>query len=300
MLAMSISLLPPPGTSCDPLYPDSDGKPMGETEYHILAITHLYEVLRPWFHRREGFHVNANMLLYYEKGNPSAVRGPDVMVSKGVRGKHLRRSFRVWEEGVAPAVIIEVTSAKTKDEDQCEKPVVYARIGVKEYFLFDPIGEYLRPRLQGFQLTAGVYVPMPADEPDRLSSAELGLEFLIDAHLLRVIDPATGHRLPTREEYQEQLSLARREARTAKRQAAEAKRQSVEAERQTAKAERQMAKAKRQMVEAERQSAEAERQAAEALNEAEIQRRRAAALEAENARLRALLPPDGGGAGPAS
>jgi Uma2 family endonuclease len=252
MLAMSISLLPPPGTSCDPLYPDSDGKPMGETEFHILATTHLYDVLRPWFHRREGFHVAANMLLYYEKGNPSAVRGPDVMVSKGVRGKHLRRSFRVWEEGVAPAVIIEVTSAKTKDEDQFEKPVVYARIGVKEYFMFDPIGEYLRPRLQGFQLTAGVYVPMPTDEPNRLSSDELGLEFLIDAHLLRVIDPATGHCLPTREEHQEQLKMARREARNAK------------------------------------------RQAAEALNEAETQRRRAAALEAENARLRALLPPDAG------
>ncbi len=27
---MSISMRPPPGTTADPLYPDSDGKPMGE------------------------------------------------------------------------------------------------------------------------------------------------------------------------------------------------------------------------------------------------------------------------------
>lgn len=218
---MSTTFEPLPGTTPDPLYPDSDGKPMGESEYHILAVTHLYDVLRPWFHRREGFHVAADMLLYYEKGNPSAVRGPDVMVTKGVRGKHFRRSFRTWEEGVAPAVIIEVTSAKTKDEDQFEKPPIYARLGVKEYFLFDPIAEYLHPRLQGFRLVKGVYAPMKSRKADRLSSGELGLDFAVDAHLLRVVDPKSGRRLPTREEQQEQLKLARREARKAKRRAAE-------------------------------------------------------------------------------
>lgn len=224
LLAMSISLHPLPGATRDPLYPDSDGTPMGETEYHSLAITHLYEVLRPWFHRREGFHVAANMLLYYEQGNPLAVRGPDVMVSKGVRGKHLRRSFRTWEEGVAPATIIEVTSSSTKDEDQFVKPAVYARIGVKEYFLFDPVGEYLKPRLQGFRLVTGVYAPIVSRRADRVSSGELGLDLAIDAHLLRVIEPKTGRRLPTREEYRAKLKLARREAREAKRAAAEVQR----------------------------------------------------------------------------
>lgn len=237
---MSTTLRPLPGTTLDPLYPDSDGKPMGETEYHILAITHLYDVLRPWFRPREGFHVAANMLLYYEQGNPSAVRAPDVMVSKGVRGNHLRRSFRTWEEGVAPASIIEVTSRGTKDEDQLEKPAVYASIGVKEYLLFDPIGEYLQPRLQGFRLVKGVYVPMKPREADRLSSDELDLVFTIDAHLLRVIDPKTGRRLPTREEHQEQLKLARREARNAKRDAAESKRAAAEAERRAAELEAEL------------------------------------------------------------
>jgi hypothetical protein len=167
------------------------------------------------------------------------------MVSKGVRGKHLRRSFRTWEEGVVPASIIEVTSQGTKDEDQFEKPAVYARIGVKEYLLFDPIGEYLRPRLQGFRLVKGVYVPTKSPRPDRLSSSELGLDFVIDEHLLRVIDPRTGRRLPTREEHQEQLKLARREARKAKRGAAESKRHAAEAERRSAELEAELERLRR-------------------------------------------------------
>lgn len=227
---MSTTFEPLPGTTRDPLYPDSDGKPMGETEFHVLAITHLYEVLGQWFRSREGVHVAANMLLYFEKGNPLAFRGPDIMVSKGVRGKHLRRSFRTWEEGVAPAVIIEITSATTKNEDQVEKPALYARIGVKEYILFDPIGEYLRPRLQGFRLVKGAYVPIKLRQPDRLSSRELDLDFTIETHLLRVINPKTGRRLPTRDEQQEQLKLARRQARKAKRAAADAERRSAELE----------------------------------------------------------------------
>src|SRR5487761_1485780 len=267
MLAMSTVFRPPPGTTCDPLYPDSDGKPMGETEYHILAITHLYEVLRPWFRRREGYHVAANMLLYYEQGNPSAVRGPDLMVSKGVRGKHFRRSFRTWEEGVAPTTIIEITSRGTKDEDQFEKPAVYAHIGVKEYFLFDLLGEYLLPRLQGFRLVNGAYVPLASGEAERLTSGEFGLDFVADEHLLRVVDPKTGRRLPTGEEYQEQLKLAKRDARKAKREAAEARREAAETERQA--------------VEIQRREAAARHAAAEAQIEADIQRRRAAELEAE-------------------
>jgi Uma2 family endonuclease len=268
---MSISLPPPPGTTLDPLYPDSDGEPMGETECHVDALAHLYGVLQQWFRAWADVHVAGDMLLYYEQGNPSAVRGPDVMVSKGVRGKHLRRSFRTWEEGVVPATIFEITSGSTKREDQIEKPALYARLGVKEYFLFDPQGDYLQPRLQGFRLVGGRYISMPSEKADRLSSAELGLDLAIDGHLLRVVDPATGDWLPTREEYEQQVELARRGALEAGRSAAEAQNKAAEAQ---------------------RKAAEAQSKAAEAQREAEAERRRSALLESEIARLRALLPPD--------
>lgn len=221
---MSISTRPLPGTTRDPLYPDSDGEPMGETEYHLVAILHLYTALKQWYRRREDVYVAGNMLLYYEEGNPRACRGPDVMVCKGVQGRHPRRSFRIWEEGGAPAAIFEVTSRKTRQEDEEEKPRVYAALGVKELYLFDPEGEYLRPRLKGFQLVAGQYEPIAADGKGRLFSAELGLQLVIDEHLLRLIDPATGLPLPTEEEKDEELRRVTVEANEARR-AAEVERQ---------------------------------------------------------------------------
>ena len=245
-----------PGTSRDPLYPDSDGQPMGETEYHLVAMIHLYEALKRWFHLRDDVYIAANMLLYYEEGNPRAFRGPDVMFCPGVQGKHPRRSFRTWEEGTVPAVIIEITSKKTRDEDEIEKPPVYAAIGVKELYLFDAEGEYLRPRLKGFQLVEGRYSPMTADRQGHLLSPQLGLRLEIDDHLLRLIDPATGTSLPTDDERADELAEAD-EARLL----------------------------------AERQAEEAVRLADEAQREAERERKRSAMLEAELARLRAAQRP---------
>ncbi|HVA48590.1 MAG TPA: Uma2 family endonuclease [Pirellulales bacterium] len=253
---MSISIRPLPGTSRDPLYPDSDGEPMAETDYHLAAIVYLYTALKQWFRSHDHVYVAADMLLYYEEGNPSAVRGPDVMLAKNVVGKHMRRSFRTWEEGVPPTVIIEVTSKKTRREDEVEKPPVYASIGVKELFPFDPEGEYLRPRLQGFELVAGKYVALPPNDAGQLFSRELGLVLAIEDHLLRLIDPR-GKPLPTADELAEQAKQARSEVK--------------KAERETNKAKRDADKAKREAEEAKRQ---------------------AATLEAELARLRAKLPPD--------
>lgn len=235
---MSTSSRVLPGTAIDPLYPDSDGEPLAETDYHLLAITHFYYALKRWYRGREDVHIAADMLLYYEEGNPSARRAPDVMVSKQVAGNHLRRSFRTWEEGVVPAVIIEVTSKKTRKEDQTEKPRVYSEIGVKELVLFDPTGDYLRPRLKGFQLAVSEYAPLAPDENNRLFSAELGLSLEVDEHLLRLIDPATGARLPTDEELGEEARLARKEAKKAEREAEKAKRRVAELEAELARLRR--------------------------------------------------------------
>ena len=215
---------------------------MGETDYHIAAIVHLYYALKRWYRSRSDVHVAGDMLLYYEEGNPKAFRGPDVMVSKGVVGNHRRRSFRTWEEGVAPAVIIEVTSKKTRKEDQVEKPRVYAEIGVRELFLFDPAGDYLRPRLKGFKLVGGKYVALTPDATGRFFSRELDLLLEIEGELLRLIDPATNSRLPTDDELAEEARQAREDAKKAKRDAANAKRAADKAKRHAAELEAELAR----------------------------------------------------------
>ncbi|HEV3020830.1 MAG TPA: hypothetical protein VGX76_00120 [Pirellulales bacterium] len=102
---MSISTRTPPGTTIDPLYPDSDGEPLGETQFHIIAIEHVHEALKQFFRARDDVCVLADSFMYYEQANQIKSKAPDVMIAFGVRGNHLRRSYRISEEGVVPAVI---------------------------------------------------------------------------------------------------------------------------------------------------------------------------------------------------
>ena len=66
--------------------------------------------------------------------------------------------YKTWIEGKSPDVVIETTSKKTRRKDTVDKPALYAQLGVKEYFLFDPTQDYLEPSLQGHRLAGEGYV----------------------------------------------------------------------------------------------------------------------------------------------
>jgi Uma2 family endonuclease len=177
-------------------YPESDGKPMGETDVHIDALIYLREALRDHFREDPQLYVAGNMLLYYEEGNPAACVAPDVFVVRGV-AKRERRTYRLWEEGQAPAVVFEITSRGSRLEDLGTKRAVYAMLGVREYFLYDPLGEYLRPPLQGYWLQDGEYQRIPPGGEGEFTSQALGLELRVDDGRLRLVNPVTGERLLT-------------------------------------------------------------------------------------------------------
>lgn len=238
---MSIITSPLPGTLRDPLYPDSDGKPMGETGFHVLAMVYVWQALRDYFAGGDDIYVATDMFLYYEKGNPRACKGPDVMFIRGVSGNHERRSFRIWEEGVAPTVIFEMTSKGTRYEDEVEKPAVYARLGVPEYFIFDPEGEYLKPRLQGFRLSRKGYVRIKPDAEGRLVSKELGMAVVAERYLPRLIDLSTGRILRTSQEHAADAREARRLAKEARRIAEMARKEATAAKRKLAAERRRVA-----------------------------------------------------------
>lgn len=192
---------PLPGTVYDPVYPDSDGKPMSETEFHSDAMVWLRDALRDYFAAagRDDVHVGMNLLFYYEQGNPSGRRDPDVLVAKGV-GNHKRLSFRVWEENIVPQVIFEVSSPSTWREDLGAKRALYEHLGVVEYFLFDPQGVCLDPPLQGFRLEQGAYMPLTPGVDGSLTSDELGLRVTVEEVMLRLRDLHTGAVVLTRSE----------------------------------------------------------------------------------------------------
>lgn len=181
----------------DDEYPSSDGKPMAETEVHILALLHLIDVLRFYFRKQTDVYVIGNMFLYYREGDAGARKAPDIMVVKGVDATIRRRSYKLWEEGVVPSVVFELTSRKTQSDDVVAKPVLYASLGIREYILFDPLHDYLTEQLMGYRMDeSGEYVRIPLNEDGDLYSEELGLTLRADDAILRVVDPWTEEIIP--------------------------------------------------------------------------------------------------------
>jgi hypothetical protein len=212
-------------------YPESDGKPVGETDTHIAALFHLWQALRFHFRNDPNTYVAGNMLFYYEQGNIAEFKVPDVFVVKGI-AKHDRRVYKLWEEHQAPCVVCEITSRGTRLEDLGTKRALYEMLGVREYYLFDPLDEYLRPRLQGFRLVAGMYQPSKLAPDGSLLSRELNLVLRPEGKLLRVADPDTSEPLPTLDEAVSLMEDALETARTEMSRAeAEAQRAEAEAQR---------------------------------------------------------------------
>jgi Uma2 family endonuclease len=199
-----ILTVPLPGTQPDPRYPDSDGRFMGDTDFHNVAMILLREALEDHFADHPDVYVATNLVFYWEEGNPKKRRDPDGLVARGVAGKHKRRSYRLWEEKKVPCTLFEIASRRTWRIDLNEKPNLYAEIGVKEYFIFDPEYKYLKPVLQGFRRVKGKAVPLKPAGDGSLVSKELGLTLIPEGEMLRFIDLTTGKPLLTRVERAEQ------------------------------------------------------------------------------------------------
>ena len=154
-------------TTTDIEYPESDGLPMGETDLHREWMIRIFDLL-DYRYRHHRAYVACNLLVYYEEGEPSRFIVPDVFVALGPERGH-RRVYKIWEEGMAPHVVFEVTSRTTRNEDSSRKPVLYESLGVKEFFLYDPTSDYLSTPLQGFRLENLKYRPIESDGRGALS-----------------------------------------------------------------------------------------------------------------------------------
>jgi colicin import membrane protein len=92
--------------------------------------------------------------------------GPDVMVIPGLRERRDWSTFDVAEEGVRPALMIEITSPETRENDVVWKVAHYARAGVAQYVIVDNIGRRgeRQLRLLDYRLVGDTYRLQPPDE----------------------------------------------------------------------------------------------------------------------------------------
>jgi Uma2 family endonuclease len=212
-------------------YPTSDGQPMAETLEHQQVMIDLIEGLRSRYAGAPDVWVAGNFFFCYEKGNPNAHVAPDVMVAKGLQPRESRPNYLLWEEK-PPSLVMEVTSRSTRREDLGKKKSLYERIGTEEYVLYDPFGEYLRPRLQGYRLDGSRFQPIPLEADGSLRTLTTGLSLRPEGKRLRLVETATARPILWHEELEAafaQEATARR-AEAAARKAAEERLRALEEE----------------------------------------------------------------------
>ena len=78
---MSQPRLPPAAVD----YPSSDGKPLAENDAQLHAIHYAFGALRLYYAARTDVYVSADLLIYYEEGNPRVSVAPDTFVVCRVR-----------------------------------------------------------------------------------------------------------------------------------------------------------------------------------------------------------------------
>lgn len=175
-------------TDIEIIYPSSDGEPLAETYVHLYAILVTLEILKQYLQGQQAT-VLADQFLYYAQGFPRLRVAPDVMVIFNVAPGG-RDNYKIWEEKQIPAVIFEITSEGTKEKDTGYKKTLYEQLGVKEYWLFDPKGEWIENKLKGYRLDKEVY-----EEITDNRSEPLQLRLEIESELIAFYREDTGEKL---------------------------------------------------------------------------------------------------------
>ncbi|MCE2401448.1 Uma2 family endonuclease [Candidatus Poribacteria bacterium] len=219
-------------------YPESDGKPMAETDKHRDLMIDFIQMLKHHYRNENDVYVSGNLLIYYEEGNPRKSISPDVFVVFGVAKKQ-RNTYLTWKETHTPDFVLEVASPSTFSKDMGRKKDLYASVfEVKEYYIYDPLGEIV-PSFIGYRLTDGIYQEINFVN-ERLPSAVLGLELGEHGNELRLYDPKTSQWLQTPPERAENAEIRAENAETRAQEEASARRN---AETRAENAEAALAKA---------------------------------------------------------
>ena len=151
------------------------------------------------FDRRPDVFLDDQTFICYDPGNLNVRVAPDIYLAFGVDAAAIRprKIYLPWEVGKPPDLAIEIASESTAQRDLSRKPAIYAQIGIREFWRFDPTGgEYYGHGLAGYRLVDGAYREIPlAGEPDGILkgySEVLEASICHDEGWPRLYDPATG------------------------------------------------------------------------------------------------------------
>ena len=189
-------------------YPDlpKQGYDMQQSRPALYLIDMLRSVLTPGYSHWEhpSIVISNEVPIYYDPltptiGGPPPHIIPDCLVALDVDAQAIWRrvGYDLVQNGKPPDLAIEVASRSTRRNDMLRKRDLYQRIGVPEYWRFDPTGgrHYGQPII-GEHLVNEHYEQFPlveyGDGMVGAASPLLNLEFRWDGQRFQVHDPATG------------------------------------------------------------------------------------------------------------
>lgn len=210
----------PPKEQLPTMYdlPSEDPEELGlPDDFHYLQPLLLRETFLPAAYPAEQTYIGTDINLYYDPRNPLWHKRPDWFLVLGAKQaktiKELRLSYVVWQEEVAPYLVLELLSEGTEGEDlgtasrKSGQPPgkweVYEKIlQVPFYVVYDRYAQ----RLRVFALTMGRYHELVLLQQG-FWFAEVGLSLQVwegafhgvHGQWLRWFD-AQGKMLPTRDE----------------------------------------------------------------------------------------------------
>ncbi len=195
-------------------FPEDDGEPMAETQVNSIQMIDLQWALLE-LARRQGLApvaVGGNQLMYWNPHNGREHVSPDVYMVLDYKPP-LPAKWQTWIEGKFPEIVFEISSPSTWRTDVGgrweDKPALYKRRGVREYYIFDPQAA-VQPALRGYGWVEGEWQRYELLPSGGLWSPLLGTELRVlpmgenewrpAGPWLRVLDPDTGEPIPVPDE----------------------------------------------------------------------------------------------------
>lgn len=249
---------------------ERSGEPGMPDEFHPHQAILLSETFHPTTVPPDQFFTAIDLNLYYDSRNPLFYKRPDWFAVIGVpslyEGREFRLSYVIWQEGVAPLIIVELLSPKTeradlgrvqRDEDGTPtKWEVYEQIlRVPYYAVFSRVAD----RMRIFRLNGGGYTEV-AGHGNRFWIPEAGLGLGVWRGVYKGVDrlwlrwyDAQGNWIPTNAERAEQERLH------AEQEQLRAEKESQRAEMESQRAEQERLRAEQAQMELARERERAER-----------------------------------------
>ncbi|MBF0237543.1 MAG: Uma2 family endonuclease [SAR324 cluster bacterium] len=210
-------------------YPESDGKPMAETDVHRDLLFKMVDLLRQAFPTA---YVSGNICLYYEQGNPKKMISPDSLLCLS-QSPGEKRVYLAWEKNAQIDLVMEYSSFSTRKEDHFKKKKIYEELlKVPYYVIFDPHAVYLSV----FELGPRGYQPLETNEQGRCLMSRLPLAIAIEnSNSLRLFNAQGEPILSSAEKSLKQVHEAMQE----KEQAVQEKKQAMQEKEQAMQEKKQ-------------------------------------------------------------